>query len=110
VFNAVSAKVYARVKDTESGEERNIQTSPITNYNVSVFDQNLKNNSYITLINTNVTRFSDDYDANVTGVVFELKNKENSYSLSGNTLERQVVSYKQASNMKKKVIPMILMT
>ena len=85
VFNAVSAKEYATVKDNETGIERTIQTSPITNYNVTVFDQNLKNNSYITLINTNVKRFSEDYDANVTGVVFELKNKDNSYSLRGNT-------------------------
>jgi len=39
IFNAVSAKEYASVEDTETGAKRNIQTSPITNYNVSVFDQ-----------------------------------------------------------------------
>ena len=85
MFNAVSAKEYATVEDIETGEQRSIQTSPLTNYNVTVFDQNLKNNSYVTLINTNVLRFGEDYDANVTGVVFELQNKANSYSIRGNT-------------------------
>ena len=85
VFNAVSAKEYATVEDIETGNKRSIQTSPLTNYNVTVFDQNLKNNSYVTLINTNVLRFGDDYDANVTGLVFELQNKANSYSIQGNT-------------------------
>ena len=90
VFNAVSAREYATIKDTETGLERTFETSPITNYNVTVLDQNLKNNSYVSLINTNVTRFSDDYEANVTGTTFELRNKANSYSLTG----RGVVSQK----------------
>jgi len=85
VFNAVSAKEYATVEDTETGLKRTIQTSPLTNYNVTVFDQNLKNNSYVTLLNTNVMRFGEDYDANVTGAVFDLRNKANSYSIRGNT-------------------------
>lgn len=83
VFNAVSASTQAKIRDTETGEERSFETSPLTNYNVTVFDQNLKNNSYATLINTNVTRFGDAYDANVTGGEFELRNKKNSYSIRG---------------------------
>jgi len=83
VFNAISASTHATIQDTETGEERSFETSPLTNYNVTVFDQNLKNNSYATLINTNVTRFGEAYDANVTGGQFELKNKANSYSISG---------------------------
>jgi len=81
VFNAVSASTSATIRDTETGEERSFETSPLTNYNVTVFDQNLKNNSYATLINTNVTRFGNAYEANVTGGEFELKNKANSYSI-----------------------------
>ena len=46
-----------------------------TNYNVLVADQNLPNNSVVSIINTNVTRFGDDYDANVTGAFLSLKNK-----------------------------------
>ena len=83
VFNALSAKTSATIRDNETGTERSVETSPLTNYNVTVFDQNLKNNSYITFINTNVLRFGDDYEANVTGAQFELKNKANSYSIRG---------------------------
>lgn len=82
LFNAVSAPTYAVLRNDE-GVERKIQTSPLTNYNVLSFDQNLKNNSYITLINTNVIRSGYDYDANVTGSVFEFRNKKNTYSLKG---------------------------
>lgn len=80
-FNAVAGASEAIIKDTE-GNERQIQTSPLTNYNVTVLDQNLKNNSYVSLVNTNVLRNGADYDANVTAVGGELKNKENSYGLS----------------------------
>jgi hypothetical protein len=82
-FNAVEAPTYAEVLDKETGEKRQVLTSPLTNYNVSVVDQNLKNNSFVTLINTNVWRAGADYDANLTGTVFTLRNKENSYAVSG---------------------------
>ena len=82
-FNAVSKKSEATVRNV-LGEERRVQTSPLTNFNVSVIDQNLKNNSYISLINTNVLRKGDDYDANVTGMEFDFKNKKQSYSIVGN--------------------------
>ena len=83
-FNAVSAPTYATIENTEENTTREFQTSPLTNYNVVVFDQNLKNNSSVTFINTNVLRKGNDYDANVTGASFLLRNKANSYSLRGN--------------------------
>jgi hypothetical protein len=82
VFNAVTNTANAVIEDA-SGNKRVVQTAPVTNYNILVLDQNLKNNSDIALINTNVTRFGKDYDANVSGVVFNLKNKANSYNISG---------------------------
>ena len=48
-----------------------------------VLDQSLKNNSYVSLINTNVTRAGTTYDANVTGGLFRFANKANSYALNG---------------------------
>lgn len=81
-FNATSAKTYARIKDPEQGE-MTVLTNPLTNYNVLVLDQNLPNNSYASLINTTVFRQGSFYDANVTGTEFLLKNKENSYAISG---------------------------
>ncbi|MGB0165752.1 MAG: DUF5916 domain-containing protein [Luteibaculum sp.] len=82
VFNAVSAPTFARIKQA-NGEIREFQTDPLTNFSVVVLDQNLGNNSYVTLINTNVMRAGSAYDANVIGTQFELRNKENFLSVSG---------------------------
>jgi hypothetical protein len=83
LFNAVSGRSFATIRNVETGEERDFETNPLTNYSVLVFDQNLKNNSYVTLLNTNVWRAGEAYDANVSGMQFELRNKANSYGLEG---------------------------
>ncbi|MCW3070647.1 MAG: carbohydrate binding family 9 protein [Bacteroidetes bacterium] len=83
VFNATSANTYAVISDS-SGNTRKVLTQPLTNYNVLVFDQALKNNSYISLINTNVTREGKAYDANVTGTEFKFANRKNTFAVNGN--------------------------
>ncbi|UCG28320.1 MAG: carbohydrate binding family 9 domain-containing protein, partial [Bacteroidales bacterium] len=87
IFNAVTGNEYASILDTETSETRKILTQPVTNYNLFVLDQSLRNNSYISLINTNVYRNDyrdeDNYTANVTGTAFELRSKSNLYSISG---------------------------
>lgn len=83
LFNAVSNDVYATIRNNESGEERSVKTQPFSNYSIAVLDQSLKNNSYVSLINTNVTRAGSTYDANVTGGLFRFANKKNSYALDG---------------------------
>ena len=83
-FNAVTAPSSAILEDTLIGRARSVNTSSLTNYNVTVFDQVLANNSFVSLINTNVMRSGGDYDVNVTGASFELRDKSNSYSLTGN--------------------------
>ena len=83
VFNALSNDVYATVRNTESGQEREVLTQPFSNYNIMVLDQSLKNNSFVSLINTNVTRAGSTYDANVTGGLYRFANKANSYSTDG---------------------------
>ncbi len=87
VFNAIVRKTYAKIKDTESDDTRRYLTQPVTNYNLIILDQSLRNNSYISLINTNVYRdaFRDEnnYTANVTATAFDLRTKNNLYSLSG---------------------------
>ncbi len=83
IFNAVSNDVYATVQDSASGTRREVLTQPFTNYNIVVLDQSLKNNSYVSLVNTNVTRAGSTYDANVTGGLFRFANKANSYALDG---------------------------
>jgi hypothetical protein len=83
IFNALSNDVYATVRNKETGAERDILTQPFSNYSIAVLDQSLKNNSYVSLINTNVTRAGNTYDANVTGGLFRFANKKNSYALDG---------------------------
>jgi hypothetical protein len=53
LLNGMAKAAYATITDTISGTTRKIQTQPFTNYNVLVFDQSLKNNSYVSLTNTN---------------------------------------------------------
>jgi hypothetical protein len=82
-LNAISKPTYAKVEDTLTHSKRKIETCTLTNYNVLVFDQTLKNNSSVSLINTNVWRDGRDYDANVTAFVFDLNNKKNIYNVNG---------------------------
>jgi len=67
-FNGVSAVTNATLRDTVTGAERQVEIGPLSNYNVFVLDQNLKNNSTVTLTNTNVWRSGSTYDANVTAL------------------------------------------
>ncbi len=84
-FNAVSAPEYADVRDTIRGKTRQFETSPLTNYNVLVLDQAYKNNSYLSLINTNVARKDNSYNADVTALLFKIANKKNTYGIDGST-------------------------
>ena len=81
-FNAITQPMYAQVENA-SGQTRKIETSPLTNYNIIVFDQTLKNHSSVSFINTNVLRNARDYDANVSAGLFNFNNKKNTYNLSG---------------------------
>ena len=55
-LNSMIANEYAQIRDTLDGSIRNFKTQPFTNYNVIVADQTFGENSYITLINTNLIR------------------------------------------------------
>jgi len=94
-FNAMTLKSEAVIRDTLSGIERNYTTQPFTNYNIFVFDQNLKNNSYASIINTNMTIPNSSYTANVTAAEFLVKNKNQNYAFGGSaglsqTYEEQI--------------------
>ncbi|GAB3870795.1 hypothetical protein GCM10028824_19850 [Hymenobacter segetis] len=86
IFNALSNDTYATIRNTETGQERQVLTQPFSNYNIAVLDQSLKNNSYLSLINTNVTRAGSTYDANVTGGLFRFANKANRYAIDGRAI------------------------
>lgn len=84
VFNGITAPQYATLEDTITLEQREVETSPLVNYNVLVFDQNLRNNSSVTLTNTNVWRSGKTYDANLTAAATQLNTKDNAYFLRAN--------------------------
>ncbi len=81
VFNAISRETNAVIENTETGATHDYLIDPLTNYNVLVVDQNLKNNSSFGVINTNVTREGEGRDANVTVGQLRLRDKTNTWSL-----------------------------
>ncbi len=86
-FNAVTEPVNARFRNKNTGKDSVISTEPLTNYNIIVLDQALKNRSYITFTNTNVLRNGNQRDANVTALDIALYDKNNKYGLKN---KRQV--------------------
>ena len=79
-FNAITEKTDVDILNTLTGEKRRETVEPITNYNILVVDQQFNKNSSVSLINTNVSRNgTNSRDANVTGLLFDLKNKKNTY-------------------------------
>ena len=82
IFNAITNSMQTEVEDA-NGNLREVETQPLTNYNILVFDQSLKNNSSATFINTNVLRQGSAYDANVSALLFNLNNKGNKYFVNG---------------------------
>ncbi len=82
LFNAIVAKSYAIIQNTETGTQRKILTNPLTNYNIAVLQKQLKNNSDISLINGSTLREGNFRDANITALNANLKDKKNNYGLS----------------------------
>ncbi len=83
VFNAITQRTYATLRNLTNNEIRKVETEPLTNYSVFVLDKQFNKNSSVTLVNTNVLREGHFRDANVTGVLFDLNNKANKYGMSG---------------------------
>lgn len=83
VLNAITASQQAIVLDKSKGETREVETSPLTNYNILVLDQTLKNNSSVSLINTSVLRSGATYDANVTAGLWDFYDKNNNWNFNG---------------------------
>ncbi len=78
VFNAIEARSNATITDS-LGNERQIETNPLTNYNVFVLSQNTKNNGIISFVNTNVTRGGEAADANVSVIESNMFSKDGKY-------------------------------
>jgi hypothetical protein len=81
IFNAIEAAEYDF--ELKEGKEEKITLSPLTDKSVIVFDQNLKHNSSLTFISTSALRSGASMDANVSALLFNIKNKAQSYALNG---------------------------
>lgn len=82
ILNAVTNPQYALIEDGNKNQ-RKYETAPLTNYNVFVLDQTMKNNSSVSFANTNVMRAGKDYDANVSAFLFDLNDKKNTWNVGG---------------------------
>ncbi|MGM0932955.1 MAG: DUF5916 domain-containing protein [Bacteroidota bacterium] len=89
-FNAITSEMKAIFRDTITGDTRTRVTEPFANYNILVLDQQFNQNSSISLINTNVTREGHYRDANVSGFLFDIYNKANSFNFEGEAKMSQV--------------------
>lgn len=81
-FNAMTSEARAVIEDTITGASRHFVTQGFTNYNMVVVDQNLPNNSYASLANTNVYYNGKEAFANVTAVDMAFANKQNNYRMA----------------------------
>jgi len=98
ILNAITRASSAEVRDTLTGQRRTIETDPVTNYNVFILNKSLKNNSSLSFINTNVTRSGSAYDANVTGLIFNLNDKSNTWNTGGQLFSSQLTSLQDEKN------------
>ena len=98
-FNAITQPMYATIEN-DNGQKQKIETNPLTNYNIFVLDQSLKNNSSVTLVNSNVLRNGKDYDANITAALFNLYDKKNKWNFFGNAYSGTLFSSKNVTGYK----------
>ncbi|WP_321308805.1 DUF5916 domain-containing protein [Marinifilum fragile] len=89
VLNAMNRNTYATIQDTLTGESRKEKIQPFTNYNMLVVDKSMKNESYVSLFNTNVYIPETNYIANVTGTEFDFRNGERSHDVKGKVITTQ---------------------
>ncbi|MCE3279790.1 MAG: hypothetical protein K0S44_1981 [Bacteroidetes bacterium] len=97
ILNAVLDDTYAIARDS-MGNERKILTEPFSNYNIIVFDQQMKNSSNMYIINTNVNRQRGYNNSNVTGFGTRLNNKKNTYAVSADASITNVFTPDTAKN------------
>jgi hypothetical protein len=82
-LNAIQASSHALIRDTVTGEIRQYETAPLTNFNVLVIDKILPHNSYIGFVNTSAIRNGLSRDANVSSVQFRMADARNMFAVDG---------------------------
>ncbi|MAZ57893.1 MAG: hypothetical protein CMP56_00540 [Flavobacteriales bacterium] len=80
IFNGITRNTYAEIQDTTTLAKREELIEPTTNYNMLVIDKSFNQNSFLTLINTNVTRKENFRNAHVIGALGSVTNKKNTHT------------------------------
>ena len=83
-LNAVTEKTLATITNTSTGNIRQEEIEPLANYNIFVLDKRFNQNSSVSFINTNVIRNGNFRDGNVSGLIWDLNTKANTFNISGN--------------------------
>ena len=89
-FNAITKKTTAILQDSTTQNQREVTLEPLTNYNIVVLDQQLKNNSSITFLNTSVSRNSNFRNAIVSTLNLDYRTKKNNYRIEGSVLRSDI--------------------
>jgi hypothetical protein len=85
VFNAIGSPMHATIEDVSTNQQFQVQSEPLTNYNMLVLDQALDGQSNINFTNTNVWRNGSARDANVSSLMVSKFNKAESYVFSAHS-------------------------
>jgi hypothetical protein len=93
VLNGLTRPRMATIENSNTKEQRKVEVEPLTNYNILVFDQTMKNNSSVSIVNTNVWRSGSAYDANVTAALFDLNDKKNTWNVGGKAALSNLIGY-----------------
>jgi hypothetical protein len=96
-FNAITEETFATIEDS-LGDTRTELIEPLSNYNVLVLDQVLKNNSFITFTNTNVRRQGEARDVNVEKLQIQIGTKNNSYTFYGDISFSHILETRSKTN------------
>lgn len=94
-LNAFTGNTFATIENLE-GDHRKMLTNPFSNFNITLLDQVLPNNSSAYLINTSVLRDKHYGKANVTGAGINLLNRKNTYRINTSGALSQVFDYDNA--------------
>ena len=83
VFNGITEKMNATIKNDITGETRREMVEPASNYNVIVLDQRFRGNSSVSFVNTNTLRSGSARDANASAFLYDISNKKNTFNYYG---------------------------
>jgi hypothetical protein len=99
IFNAITRPQHANLLNKTTNETYEIETSPWTNYSIIVLDQTMKNNSSVSLVNTNVMRNGKEYDANVVAALFDIYDKKVDWNAWGKIANSQLIGIQQGKTI-----------